>query len=84
MAQLAAAPMEFTAEALSQRVAITRRRLKIPTSDLKWSKSPIMAAELSARYPDIKTYRGQGIDNLSANVRLSVTPLGFHASVISA
>ena len=83
MAQLAAAPMEFTAEALSQRVVIS-----LPTPEDTYERfevveAPIMAAELSARYPDIKTYRGQGIDNPSANVRLSVTPLGFHASVIA-
>jgi hypothetical protein len=38
---------------------------------------------LQRRYRSIKTYRGQGVDDPSATVRLDVTPQGFHAQVIS-
>jgi len=46
-------------------------------------EAPIMAAELSERYPSIKTFAGQGIDDPTATIRFDVTHKGFHAMVIS-
>ena len=45
--------------------------------------SPVMEAGLAARHPDIKTYAGRGLDDPSATLRMSVTPLGVQASVRS-
>src|SRR5262245_33636058 len=46
-------------------------------------ESPVMAPGLAKRYPRIKTYRGRGVDDPAATMRLSWTPLGLHAIVLS-
>ena len=63
--------------------------LSLPLPDnnfgtFKIVESPIMAEELAAKYPEIKTYLGQGIgNNSSSSVRFDITPAGFHAIIFS-
>lgn len=47
-------------------------------------EASVMHPELAARYPDIKSYAGQGIDDPSAIIRFSVTQLGFQSMRLSA
>ena len=47
-------------------------------------ESSNMAPELATRYPDIKSYAGQGIENPAATIYFSTSPLGFQSMVIKA
>lgn len=47
-------------------------------------EAPVMAPALAAKYPQIKSYAGKGIDEPASNIRFDVSPAGFHAVVISA
>ncbi len=47
-------------------------------------EASIMHPELAARYPDIKSYAGQGIDDPTAIIRFSISHLGFQSISLSA
>ena len=44
-------------------------------------ESPVMGAELAARFPEIKSYRGWGVDNPALTMRCDLSLLGFHAMI---
>ena len=46
-------------------------------------ESPIMHPDLAAKYPMIKTYCAQGVDDPTATMRFSITQFGFHSMVVS-
>ncbi|MCC6252029.1 MAG: proprotein convertase P-domain-containing protein [Bacteroidia bacterium] len=46
-------------------------------------ESPIMHPDLAAKYPMIKTYCAQGIDDPTATMRFSITQFGLHTMTIS-
>lgn len=78
--RLAAAPMEGTGE------PGTILELPLPGGGFgrfRVQESPILAPALGARYPEIRTFAGRGIDDPAATLRADRSPAGFHAIVLS-
>ncbi len=46
------------------------------------SETPIMHKDLQSKYPEIRSYSGQGIDRPSETISFSITPKGFHGMIL--
>lgn len=42
----------------------------------------VMDPDLAARYPEIKSYVGQGVENTGATIYFSISPLGFYSMIL--
>ncbi len=80
---LATAPMEFTDLARQQPLLITLPMADGSFQTFKIAESPVMAPELTAKYPAIHTYAGSAVNHSGLTVRLGVGYKGFHAYVFS-
>ncbi len=82
--RLAAAPKEFSAQIEAANTEIV---LPLPYGGFgrfMVQDSPIMELGLADKYPQLKTYVAQGIDDPSATARIDLTVRGFRAVVLSA
>ncbi|MCA8832562.1 reprolysin-like metallopeptidase [Hymenobacter pini] len=80
---LGTAPAEGTAARLSATV------ISLPLPDgtsqrFRVVQVPVMAPELAAKYPNIRTYAAQGIDDPTATASLEISPEGLYAQILSA
>ncbi len=60
--------------------------LPAPNGEMQLFKvveAPVMAPELAASFPEIKTFSIKGITDVYANGKIDFTPFGFHAMVRS-
>lgn len=48
---------------------------------LVWN-SPVMDSVLAAKFPDIQSFAGKGVDAPAAYIRFDLSPAGFHAMVL--
>jgi Metallo-peptidase family M12B Reprolysin-like len=81
---LGRAPLEFSKAAGETQVVIALPMPNKTFSRFRIEESPIMEPSLAARFPEIKTYRGKGIDDPTATLRFDWTPAGLHAVILSA
>jgi len=70
------------------RVSQSSVTIELPLPDGRFEnfrivESSIMAPGLAARFPQIQSWLGQGIDDPTATVRLDRSHKGFHAQIIS-
>ncbi|VAW32176.1 FIG00857919: hypothetical protein [hydrothermal vent metagenome] len=62
--------------------------LSLPLPDGSYGRfqiyqTAVMHPDLAAKFPEIKTYAGIGIDDPTAYAKLDTTPKGFHAMILS-
>jgi hypothetical protein len=63
--------------------------ISIPTADgiterFRVVEAPVMDPALAAKFPEIKSYAGTGIDHAGSIIRFDISPQGFHGMILSA
>jgi hypothetical protein len=78
------APREFTPAAKNSSVVLALPLPNRTFGRFQIIEVNIMSPELAAQYPEMKTYRGIGLDDKTASLSLEITSTGLHAMITSA
>ncbi len=81
--QLATVPSEKNVAAGNSSFIISVPNAKGELERFKVVEAPVVSAALALKYPQLKSYAGQGIDEPSATIRFDITPQGFHGMILS-
>ncbi|MEO5766574.1 MAG: reprolysin-like metallopeptidase [Casimicrobiaceae bacterium] len=89
--RLDAALLQATLERAKAGEAGTPQRrvqISLPMPDGSYARfdvyeAPLFAPDVQARFPDIHTYRGQGVDDPSATASIELSPFGLRAYVLA-
>jgi hypothetical protein len=70
------------------RVIASAANIALPLPDgrfltCRFVEAPVMAPELAAQFPEIRTFVGQCVEDPALTVRFDSTPTGFHAQILS-
>ncbi len=79
---LSGAPREDSAPLSASTAVITLPLPEGSFSRFQIEESSNLTPTLAARFPAIKSYRGQSLDNPATTARFDLTPSGFHAFVL--
>lgn len=78
------APFEFSEDAENRNLIIALPSPKGETVHFSITESKMMEDELAAKFPQFKTFNGQGVKDGTAILKMDYTHKGFHAYVLSA
>ncbi|TAH42252.1 MAG: hypothetical protein EYC69_06375 [Bacteroidetes bacterium] len=81
--ELLKAPMEFSTDADLKKIIIDLPMPDGSSESFSILESPVMHQDLTAQYPDIRTFSGQSIRNPAMTAKLDITEWGFHSMVMS-
>lgn len=77
------APKEFSGEARTKSVILTVPKPDGTTTRFRIEDSPVLAPEIAAQFPNIKTYQGYGIDEPQVTARFDWTDTGFRGYIMA-
>ncbi len=80
---LAAAPLESAKTLRTSPLIMVFPMPNGTMQQFRVVESPIMEPGLAAKFPQIKTYLAQGIDDRTATMRFDITTKGFHGMILS-
>lgn len=75
------APMEFTSAGRNSQTIINLPLPNGASQSFVLVESPVMHPKLAAKYPNLKSYSGHGVNGESGRVFLSISPYGMIASI---